>query len=291
MRGDSPACLRCPGALLAHVPASVSSCLTTSSCWERAILWVAVAEIVSETEIANNVNPKHPAPHALASCQPQQSLLLLTAASSKARARTSTECPPPAPQSCPRAGSDGVRAVGQEARCWILFFAAHLAVPSTLRGDLRRQRPSECCGLLQTSGEVPKGSAQLLPSNQPHPGLLKPSKLFPTPGHAAALCCPRPASAETGLACLLAAHLLGGFPSPRSPQQLPQNTGKAAAARAGPCPEPRLTLPSVQGTSQLVLGCSPSLPVHLSAGFQAAGWFSTCLFCSSLYSRALASYL
>lgn len=169
MRGDSPACLRCPGALLAHVPAFVSSCLTTSSCWERAILWVAVTEIVSETEIANNVNSKHPAPHALASCQPQQSLLLLKAASSKATTRTNTECPPPAPQSCPRSGSDGLRAVGQETRCWVLSCAAHLAVPSTSHGDLQRQRPSECCGLLQTSGEEPKGSAQLLPSNHPPP--------------------------------------------------------------------------------------------------------------------------
>lgn len=222
MCGDSPACLRCPGALLAHVPASVSSCLTTSSCWERAILWVAVAEIVSETEIANNVNPKHPAPHALASCQPLQSVLLLTAASSKARARTSTECPPPAPQSCPRAGSDGVRAVGQEARCWILFFAAHLAVPSTLRGDLRRQRPSECCGLLQTSGEVPKGSAQLLPSNQPPMASRSLQSCFllqDTLQLSAALALPQP---KRALRASLLPISSEGFPAPDPPSSFPK---------------------------------------------------------------------
>lgn len=151
MRGDSPACLRRPEALLAHVPVFVSSCLTTSSCWERAILWVAVAEIVSDTEIANNVSSKHPAPHALASCQLQRSVVLLTATSSKATACINAECPRASPAALPQGRERWSRGCGagdsvlDPVPCCPPVSTVHRA----LRGDLQRQRPSECCGLLQ----------------------------------------------------------------------------------------------------------------------------------------------
>lgn len=162
--------------------------------------------------------------------------------------------------------------MGQETRCWTPSRAAHPSVPSPglcvviSKGNVPQSAAAFC---KQFAGEVPKASAQLLPSIQP-PGLLKSSEQFPSPGRAAALCCPRPASAETGLGCLLLPIAPGGFSRPWSPpSSFPgMRAGGSSSGRSLPGAPAvfALTAGNVPAGSWL-LSQSPSSPFR---------WFSDC---------------